>query len=251
MIFPDIASIKNYLISLLPNLIGSLLILILFYTIANIVYNYFNNSTKVKVNQESKSSDKINLAYYQLKIILYYIILSIGIVYAFTNLGYSSTILLTIFGVSTLAIGLSLKHLLDSFIAGIYLSIIELYVIGDYIKVSYIPTKNFDEGYVVDFNLIYTTLKSNDGILIKIPNDKIQSNIVINNIISNTNNISNNTDNNINNIINNINNNTDNNNNNTDNNTDNNTYNNTYNNTDNNTYNNTDKNINNTNNTYI
>jgi hypothetical protein len=198
MNFSDITNIKNYLISLLPNLISSLLILILFYTISNVVYNYFNNSTKLKVNQEVKSSEKVHLAYYQLKIILYYIILLIGFVCVFSNFGYSSMTLLTIFGVFILAVGLSLKDLLSSFTSGIYLSIIELYKIGDYIKVNYFPSKNFDDGYVIDFNLFYTTLKNNDGKLIKIQNDKIQENIIIYDITNNTgNNIVNKTGNNI------------------------------------------------------
>ena len=96
-------------------------------------------------------------------------------------MGYFPTTLLTIFGVLTLAVGLSLKDLFSSLASGIYLSLVELYEIGDYIKISYIPTKNFDDGYVVDFNLFYTTLKTNQGTLIKIPNNKIQSNVIVNN----------------------------------------------------------------------
>ena len=104
-----------------------------------------------------------------------------GFIYAISNMGYFPTTLLTIFGVLTLAVGLSLKDLFSSLASGIYLSLVELYEIGDYIKISYIPTKNFDDGYVVDFNLFYTTLKNNQGTLIKIPNNKIQSNVIVNN----------------------------------------------------------------------
>ena len=156
MNFLDITNIKNYLISLLPNIIGSLLILIIFYTIANISYNYLNSSTEVTVKQESTHGDKISLAYYQIKTILYYTILSIGFIYAITNLGYFPTSLLAIFGIFTFGVGLSLKDIFTSFVSGIYLSIIKLYAIGDYIKISYIPLKTSDQGYVTDFNLFLT-----------------------------------------------------------------------------------------------
>ena len=186
MNLPDITDIKNYLINLLPSILGSLLIFILFYAVANIVFNFFNKSNKTqKINQEVYQgidpSSRTHLAYYQIKTLLYYTILTIGFIYAITNMGYFPTTLLTIFGVLTLAVGLSLKDLFSSLASGIYLSLVELYEIGDYIKISYIPTKNFDDGYVVDFNLFYTTLKTNQGTLIKIPNNKIQSNVIVNN----------------------------------------------------------------------
>jgi small-conductance mechanosensitive channel len=191
MDLPNITNIKNYLLNLLPSFLGSLLIFILFYSVANIVFNYFDKSTKPiiiyqeinqEVRQEVDPSTRTHLAYYQIKTLLYYTILTIGFIYAISNMGYFPTTLLTIFGVLTLAIGLSLKDLFSSLASGIYLSLVELYEIGDYIKITYIPTKNSDDGYVVDFNLFYTTLKSNDGTLIKIPNNKIQSNTIINNI---------------------------------------------------------------------
>ena len=72
MNLPDITDIKNYLINLLPSILGSLLIFILFYAVANIVFNFFNKSNKTqKINQEVYQgidpSSRTHLAYYQIK----------------------------------------------------------------------------------------------------------------------------------------------------------------------------------------
>ena len=175
-------NIKSYAFDVGPKLLYSFFVFMLFYSAANFISNliYTEDVDGIIVFGEYNPSKRTHLAVYQLKQLVFYTILSIGIFYTFINLGFQSTTFLTLLGVISLAIGLSLQDSLCSITSGIYLSSLSLFEIGDKIDFTVIDSASSYKGVVVDFNLFFTTLKDQNGRFVKIPNNKIQSNIIVN-----------------------------------------------------------------------
>lgn len=166
-------SFTNYL----PNLIYSLLIMLLFYAVAKYVSNYFSDKTTTTYEEELRKK-KVNLAIYQIKDIIYYIILAIGVVLAVKQLGFESATLVTVVGLAGFTLSLALQGTITSLTSGVYLSSMNLFDLGDEITIIIPTTQRLYKGIVKDFNLFYTTLYTRDSQFISIPNNLIQTNMV-------------------------------------------------------------------------
>lgn len=166
-IFNDL---KNDTIILIPKIITSIIIFIIFITVAYILKNLLyakKDYTDLEVKQ--------NLINNEIGNFLFYVILFIGIVFAIINLGIQTNTILTLFGTFCFALGFAIQDTIKNFIAGIYLSIIQIYVIGDIIQVEQTI------GKVIDFNFFNTTIVNQiTKIPNTIPNYKIQTNIISN-----------------------------------------------------------------------
>ena len=175
-------NIKSHSFEIGTKLLYSLLVFLLFYCAANFISNliYTEDVDGIIVFGEYNPSKRTHLAVYQLKQLVFYTILGIGIFYTFINLGFQSTTFLTLLGVISLAIGLSLQSTLCSITSGIYLSSLNLFEIGDTIDFTVVDYGIKYKGIVVDFNLFFTTLKDENGRFVKIPNNRIQGNIIVN-----------------------------------------------------------------------
>ena len=161
---------KNFL----PTLISSILILVVSFIIAR----YYKNHISGVPSGDNKD---IDLVYYQMSIILYYIIICIGIIFTASNLGFNVAAMVTILGTFGLAIGFALQSSLQNIISGIFISIFKLFNIGDVVKIFKLNDIYPTIGRIVDFNLGYTTIKElKTDVKTIIPNSIVYGNLLTN-----------------------------------------------------------------------
>ena len=108
-----------------------------------------------------------NLVYVALIIIAVLAILSI-----YTGAGLST--LLTLFGLVSLAVSLSIQDILKNFVSGVYLLLEQPFSIGDRVKVRDV------EGMVENIEICTTQLHTDDGVQVFIPNSIVFAEIVTN-----------------------------------------------------------------------
>ena len=162
--------IKNFV----PTLITSILILIISFFIAN----YYKNHI---INIFSDDKKDIDLVYYQMSNISYYLIICIGIIFTASNLGINLTAMITILGIFGIAIGFALQNSLQNIISGIFISIFKLFNIGDVVKFFKLNDTNPTVGRIIDFNLGYTTIKElKTNVKTIIPNSIVYGNLLSN-----------------------------------------------------------------------
>ncbi|OJV91283.1 MAG: hypothetical protein BGO39_26930 [Chloroflexi bacterium 54-19] len=158
---------QNQLLDLLGKTILSLLILALFVILGRIL----RNTVKRVVNRTSRNANLpillSNLVYVALIIIALLAILSI-----YTGAGLST--LLTLFGLVSLAVSLSIQDILKNFVSGVYLLLEQPFSIGDRVKVRDV------EGQVENIEIRTTQLHTDDGVQVFIPNSIVFAEIVTN-----------------------------------------------------------------------
>lgn len=181
----------NDFINNLPNILLSIFILIIFYIIAE--YYKFNIIPKknnfLKTNKETEQENilknntndyKNDIVYYQLSWFIYYSIIIFGLIVSLVNLGFNVATIITLLGSVSLMLGLALQETIKNIISGIYLSINKLFKIGDIVSLKSLGSLNSTTGQIIEFNLYYTTIVDNSGIITIIPNSTIQNNILTN-----------------------------------------------------------------------
>jgi small conductance mechanosensitive channel len=99
----------------------------------------------------------------------------LGTVVALGVLGLDFTTLLGTLGLTSVAIGFSLRDVLSNYLSGIILLASRPFRLGDQIVIQ-----NF-EGTVTQIQLRATTIKTYDGRIVSIPNQEVFSTIIINN----------------------------------------------------------------------
>ncbi|MDX1617130.1 MAG: mechanosensitive ion channel, partial [Candidatus Promineifilaceae bacterium] len=106
--------------------------------------------------------------------VLYWLLLSLVIVAALTNLGISTTSVVAVLGAATLAVGLALQDSLGNLAAGVVIILLRPYQSGDYVVI------NDADGYVTGIQLFHTTLRTRDNKFIFVPNSDVMSGNIIN-----------------------------------------------------------------------
>ena len=181
----------NIFMDILPNLILSIFIFIIFYVIAeyfksflsksknnlNFDKNVFNSEQETILDTDYQNN---NLIYNEINWILYYTIIVFGIILALVNLGFNVATVITVLASLGLALGLAFQETLKNMISGIYISITKLFNINDIISIRPPFNDNTISGRVIDFNLYYTTIIDKFNNLTIIPNFVIQNNILTN-----------------------------------------------------------------------
>ncbi|SRR5579884_3383591 len=104
----------------------------------------------------------------------YLTLLIYGLLWALEVLGISPAAIVTSLGVFGLAIGLAIQDILKNFFAGVYLLFERPFRIGDEIGVR------DHQGRVVDVGMRTTTLRTEDGLQVMIPNSIVLAEVVIN-----------------------------------------------------------------------
>ncbi|MEB3780867.1 MAG: mechanosensitive ion channel family protein, partial [Desulfurococcales archaeon] len=99
--------------------------------------------------------------------ILYYIILSLGILIAIGTLGVDLTTLVIAGGFAGIVVGLALQPLLSNLFTGLYLLGEKSVVPGDFVEVDGVM------GTVVEMSVMSTRVRTLDGVLLRIPNNRI------------------------------------------------------------------------------
>ena len=158
---------QNQLIDLLGKTILSLIVLALFTILGRIL----RSTVKRVVNRTSRNANLptllSNLVYVGLIIVALISILSI-----YTGAGLSTV--LTLFGLVSLAVSLSIQDILKNFVSGVYLLLEQPFSIGDRVKVRDV------EGQVENIEIRTTQLHTDDGVQVFIPNSIVFAEIVTN-----------------------------------------------------------------------
>ena len=171
---------KEKIVHSAVNFLFSIIIFILFYTIAKISVNKIQ---KINVNKKEEDNDdliipkpnpKDNQIFSQLHRkflaeLIYYILIFIGIIFALTKIGVNISSLLVILGTIGIGLAFGFQNFVKEIISGIVILVLNYFNLGDLIKV------NDNIGYVQKFNLTNTTVITNFGETIIIPNSLISS----------------------------------------------------------------------------
>ena len=172
---------KERLVYFVVNIFFAVIIFLIFFTIAKIILN------KIKyVKNDKKPTEKRKLNNLEIPIpnqednrnfsqlyrvfianFVFYVIILIGLIFAFTKMGFNISTFLVILGSIGIAIAFGFQNLIQQIISGIIILLFQYFNLGDLVKVK------ADIGYVQDFNLINTTIITNKGEVIVIPNNTI------------------------------------------------------------------------------
>lgn len=151
----------------LPSVLGMLLIVIATGTIAASMRHVTLRGAK---HWEVDRNSKILVSR-----LVYGFIWVIGSIVALGVLGLDFATLLGTLGLTSVAIGFSLKDILSNYFSGVILLVSRSFHLGDQIVI-----KEF-EGTVTQIQLRATTLRTYDGRVVYIPNQEVFSAIIINN----------------------------------------------------------------------
>lgn len=175
------SDMKEKIVYVIVNLFFAVIIFLIFFTIAKIVLNkikYVKNDKKPaekrKLNNleipTPNQEDNRNFSQLYRNFIanfVFYIIILIGLIFAFTKMGFNISTFLVILGSVGIAIAFGFQNLIQQIISGIIILLFKYFNLGDLVKIK------ADIGYVQDFNLINTTIITNKGEVIVIPNNSI------------------------------------------------------------------------------
>jgi len=172
---------KEKIVNFSVNIVFAIIIFLFFYTIAKISFNKIkkinlnrkptedrelNNLEIPRPNQE----DNRNFSQLHRKFLaqfVFYILILIGISFAFTKIGLNINTFLVILGTIGFGLAFGLQNLIQQIISGITILLFQYFNLGDLIEI------NANIGYVKKFNLLNTTIITSSGEIIIIPNNLI------------------------------------------------------------------------------
>lgn len=158
---------QNQLVDLLGKTIMSLVVLVVLLVLGR----FLRGAVRRVVNRTSRNANLpillSNVVYVTMLVVALISILSI-----YTGAGLSTV--LTLFGVVSLAISLSIQDILKNFVSGVYLLLEQPFSIGDRVKVRDV------EGQVENIEIRTTQIHTDDGVLVYIPNSIVFAEIVTN-----------------------------------------------------------------------
>ncbi len=158
---------RQGLINLLLQTIFAIFMLVLFVTLGRLT----RRTVRRLISRTSRNANLPTL----LSNLVYVVLLTIGalvILSIYTGAGIST--LLTVLGLLSLALSLSIQDVLKNFVSGVYLLLEQPFSIGDRIKVREV------EGKVENIQIRTTTLHTDDGVLVYLPNNVVFSEVVTN-----------------------------------------------------------------------
>ena len=130
---------------------------------------------KHTITKQTKNQSRNKIVLEQIANIVYYGILAFGVIIVLIELGVQKTTIYTLLVTVGITIGISFQTILVRCLSGIYIIMMNLYDIGDNIRVGLIS------GKVKFFNLFNTTVyNETDNVDIVIPNNMIADKEVIN-----------------------------------------------------------------------
>jgi small-conductance mechanosensitive channel len=179
---------KEKIVHTIVNLLIAIIIFLFFYTVANLVSNKIKNAnfkmilkenrntTNIEIPKPNREDSKIFSQMHKnfLAQVVFYILIFIGIIFAFTKLGININSLLVLLGTIGVGIAFGFKNYISQIISGIGILVLNYFNIGDLIQVD----KTI--GYVQNFNLLNTTLITYYGESIVVPNNLISSDSLTN-----------------------------------------------------------------------
>jgi len=152
--------IYNYV----PNIISSILILLIFFIFSKVV--------KRAIERIFDSKNSNNAISKVLSNIVKNIIVIVGVITVLGTLGVNVSAIVAGLGLTGFAFGFAFKDMLSNFISGVIVFIYEPFKLGDLVKIE------GNVGTVVDINLRYVTLET-DTENILVPNSLCVSKTVV------------------------------------------------------------------------
>lgn len=151
-----------------PNVLASILVLIVFFTLGKLFQNFYKNRL-----QKKWKSSIISKFVGQ---ILYWVFNIVGVLIALNLLGFGNIVssLLAGAGISAIIVGFAFKDIAENFLAGILLTIHRPFSIGDVIEIE-----NY-KGPVKAVDLRSTHIRLSDGRDIWIPNSMLVKGVLTN-----------------------------------------------------------------------
>ncbi|WP_343183945.1 small-conductance mechanosensitive channel MscS [Buchnera aphidicola (Ceratovacuna keduensis)] len=157
---------QELVLSYIINFISSIIIFTTGTFIASIISNGIN---KVLI---SRSID-ITISNF-LSSLVRYIIITFSLIASLGCIGVQTTSVIAILGAAGMAIGLALQGSLSNFAAGVLLVTLRPLKTGEYVDLG------SASGTVLNIHIFYTTLRTLDGKIVIVPNEKIVSGNIIN-----------------------------------------------------------------------
>lgn len=156
--FKDHAFLSKLLIFLIIVAVGVIAIKLILIPIRKIIL-------KTKIDHTVKT-----FTFSFVKIALYTVLVLV----ALTHVGVEINSIITAIGAATVAVSLALQNTLSNFVSGVILLATKPFTAGDLIEFgSY-------EGYVESVRIFFTTIRTYDNKMVKIPNSKLTSDSVVN-----------------------------------------------------------------------
>ncbi len=179
---------KEKIVYSIVNIVFAIIIFFIFYTIAKISFNKIKKVDVKKILNEKKENDDLKIpkpnpedskAFSQLHRkffaeLIFYILILIGIIFSLNKVGVNMNTFMVILGTIGFAIAFGLQNFIQEIVSGIAILILRYFNLGDIIKVK------DTIGYVKKFNLTNTTIITNFGEIIIVPNSLITSDLFIN-----------------------------------------------------------------------
>lgn len=179
---------KEKLVAFAVNLFFAVIIFLIFFTIGKISLN------KIKhIRPETESDEEIKLRNLEIPRpnrrdnrnfsqlhrnfiaeFVFYVFILIGVMFAFTKIGFNINTLLVILGSVGIAIAFGFQNLIHQIISGINILVLRYFNIGDIVKIKE------NVGYIQSFNLINTTIITHNGEILLIPNNLITDDTFMN-----------------------------------------------------------------------
>lgn len=156
----------DWFLSFLPNLIATILVLILGWWLSKVI-------CKIVINAMKRSKADITVVSF-LKSTLNIILKILVIVSAASTLGFDMTGIITALGAAAVAIGLALKDSLANVASGVLIIINKKFKVGDYLETEGL------KGKVTKIEMMHTVLQTYDNKEITIPNSRLISNNITN-----------------------------------------------------------------------
>lgn len=157
---------QELLLGYAVNLISAIIILISGMFIAKIISNGVN---QVLITRNIDAT----IAGF-LSALMRYIIITFALIAALGKIGVQTTSVIAILGAAGMAIGLALQGSLSNFAAGVLLVTLRPLKTGEYVDLGSVS------GTVLNIHIFYTTLRTLDGKIVVVPNNKIISGNIIN-----------------------------------------------------------------------
>lgn len=154
------------LIDFLPNIIGSILMLLIGLWIIKIINRFIKKFFDKKEYDPTLENFIASLISWGLKIVLFVLVI--------TQLGVESASLVAIIGAAGLAIGLALQGSLANFAGGVLILLIKPFKVGDWISAQGV------EGTVKEISIFNTKVNTFGNQLAIIPNGKLSNDNIIN-----------------------------------------------------------------------
>lgn len=166
ILIDSVRQIAESFLSHLPNLVIAALVLLIFWALNHIANNIFSNLlSRLKIRNSLKELFRKIIS---ISVWVFAILIAATIVFP----SFTPSKILTVVGLSSIAVGFAFKDIFENFLAGILILLREPFQIGDFIECHGL------EGTVEDITIRDTNIRQVDGQRIVVPNAMLFKNPV-------------------------------------------------------------------------